>query len=71
MRSARDLVGQAVGLLLPVPDADPEQDQHPRPDLGDPLALDVDRRLADPLDERPQRPVAAPASSSSTSEEAS
>ena len=54
MRSARDLVGEPVGLLLPVPHADAEQDQHPRPDLGDPRALDVNGRLADPLDERPQ-----------------
>src|ERR1700710_23199 len=63
------LVGEAGGLLLPVAHADPEQHQHPRSDLGHPLALDVDRRLADPLDERPQ--VMAPASSSSTSDDAS
>ncbi len=48
-----DLVGKPVGLLLAVADRDPEQDQEPGADLGDPLALDVDRGLADSLYERP------------------
>src|SRR6185312_4240709 len=51
----RDLVGELVALLGPVADPDPEQDQHPRPDLRHPIALDVDRRLADPLHQRPHR----------------
>jgi tRNA (cmo5U34)-methyltransferase len=34
--------------------ADPEQDQHAGADPGDALAVDLDRGLADPLDQRPQ-----------------
>ena len=51
-RSARTLSASRSASLAVV-DRDAEQDQQPGPDLRDPLALDVDRRLADPLDQRP------------------
>ncbi len=47
------LLGEPVGLFGRVAAAHAEQDQQPRPDLGDTLALDVDRGLADALDKRP------------------
>src|SRR5215213_6223036 len=49
-----DLVGQPVTGLLAVPGADPEQDEEARADLGDPLAIRVDRGDADALDEGSQ-----------------
>jgi hypothetical protein len=63
-----DLVGEAVGLRLGVLDGDAEQNQQPGTDTGDAFAVDLDRSLTYALDEGSQT---APASSSSTSEEAS
>lgn len=51
------LVGEPVDLLDAVPPPHAEQHQHARPDLGDPLAPDLDRGLADPLDQRPHVPL--------------
>src|SRR5215218_4284533 len=48
------LLGEAVRLGLGVVARDTEQHEHPGADLGDPLPLDVDSRLADALDQRPQ-----------------
>jgi len=49
------LAGEAIGLLGRVAALHPEQHQQAGADLGDPLALDVDRSLADPLHQRPHR----------------
>ena len=54
MRSARTLSARRSASASVSSRDDPEQHQHARPDLRHPLALDVDRRLADPLDQRPQ-----------------
>src|SRR5262249_4121009 len=48
------LGGEELCLGGRVAAAHAEQHQHSRADLGDALALDVDRRLADPLYERSQ-----------------
>ena len=44
-----DLVGEAVHVFLAVLVRDPEQHQQPRPDLGDPFPVDVDRGPLHPL----------------------
>jgi hypothetical protein len=48
-----ELAGQPVGLLGGVARPHAEQHQQPEADAGDLVAVDLDRRPADPLDERP------------------
>lgn len=50
----RDLAGEALGGRLVVPPRDAEEDAEPRADGRDGFAVDVDARLADPLDDRSQ-----------------
>ena len=60
------LGGRMAGLRLPLLTDDEafEEHEHPRADLGDPLALHVNGRLADALDQRLQIQPLAEASRS-------
>src|SRR5258705_13932885 len=54
---AHDLLGPAIGLALRVRDGDPEEHQQPALDRAYDAAIDLDRRAAHALDERPHAPL--------------